>query len=51
MDQSAAHAGYVYASYGLTALVMAGLLAWTLIRSRRLVRELASRNLPDPGQR
>jgi heme exporter protein CcmD len=50
MDQTSAHAGYVYVSYGLSALVLIGLLVWVLLRSKRLTQQLAARNLSDPGR-
>jgi heme exporter protein CcmD len=50
MDYSAPHLGFVYASYGLSAIVLAGLLIWVITRSRKLVAELAAKNLSDPGR-
>jgi heme exporter protein CcmD len=50
MDYSAPHLGFVYASYALTAVVLAGLLIWVISRSRKLAAELAAKNLADPGR-
>lgn len=50
MDYSAPHLGFVYVSYALTAVVLVGLLLWTVARSRRLAAELAAKNLNDPGR-
>ena len=35
------YAGYVWPAYGLTLLVLAGLLVWSLAAYRRRQRELA----------
>ena len=51
MDFTAPHLGFVYASYGLTALAMAGLLIWVLMRSKRLATELRAKGLSDPGSK
>ncbi len=50
MDFSAPHLGFVYASYGLSAIVLVGLLLWVLARSKKLAGELAAKNLTDPGR-
>jgi heme exporter protein CcmD len=50
MDFSAPHLGFVYASYVITAIVLAGLLFWVFSRSRKLAAELAAKNLSDPGR-
>jgi heme exporter protein CcmD len=50
MDFSAPHLGFVYASYALSAVVLACLLIWVLTRSKRLTAELAAKNLTDPGR-
>lgn len=39
MDVSAAHMGFVFASYGLTVLCLAALITATLTRDRRLRAE------------
>lgn len=51
MDYSAAHLGYIYASYILSAVVMVGLLVWVMARSRKLTAELAAKGLADPGSK
>jgi heme exporter protein CcmD len=43
MDFSAAHAGYVYASYGISAICILGLLVFVLLRDRSLQRKIKSR--------
>lgn len=50
MDYSAPHLGFVYASYALSAIVLLGLLAWILTRSKKLAAELAAKDLTDPGR-
>ena len=35
------HAGYIFASYGFTALVVLALVGWTLMRYRAQARMLA----------
>lgn len=35
------HAGFIIASYAVTALVLAGLIAWAYFRERNLQRLLA----------
>jgi len=44
-----AHALYVTAAYGISALAIAGLIAWVLVDSRARRRELAE--LEASGQR
>jgi heme exporter protein CcmD len=51
MDTTAAHLGYIYASYILSAGVMIGLLVWVMVRSKRLKAELGARGLADPGSK
>ena len=41
MIASAAQWSYVWAAYGMTALVVAGLVAWVLIDAKRHERALA----------
>lgn len=41
MNWDANHAGFVLAAYALTALALAGLIAWVLLRDRALRRRLA----------
>jgi heme exporter protein CcmD len=52
MDLAAKHIGFVIASYGLSVLVLGGIIASTLIRDRRLRAEAerldARRRTPRP---
>jgi heme exporter protein D len=41
MIPQGAHWGYVLAAYGLTAVVMAGLIAWVIVDGRRHAKMLA----------
>jgi heme exporter protein CcmD len=41
MNWDANHAGFVLAAYALTALALAGLIAWVLARDRALRQRLA----------
>jgi heme exporter protein D len=40
MDLAAPHLGYVFAAYGLTLVVLAGLILWLRHKSRALSRQL-----------
>jgi heme exporter protein CcmD len=40
IDMAAEHIGFVVASYGLSAAVVAGLCIWIIGRDRRLSRKL-----------
>jgi heme exporter protein CcmD len=40
MDLAAPHLGFVFAAYGLSVLVLAGLVLWLRHRSRALARAL-----------
>ena len=42
IDFSADHISFVAASYGLTFIVLGGLLAWTVVRSRAVSQRLES---------
>ena len=49
MDFSAAHTGFVIASYGLSALLLAGMTVYVIARDRHLrraVEELKQREKP-----
>ncbi len=40
MSQAATHALYIWASYGVVALVVGALIAWVVADGRRVKREL-----------
>jgi heme exporter protein CcmD len=40
MDLSAPHLGYVFSAYAVTAVVLFGLIAYILMRDRRLARDV-----------
>ena len=40
MDLAATHLGYVFAAYGLSALVLVGITLWVLLRDRALQAKL-----------
>lgn len=50
IDLAADHLGYVAASYGIVAAVMFALVLRSVLKARRLKRELTARGLSDPGQ-
>ncbi len=41
MSELGAYAGTVLAAYGATAVLLGGLIAWAVIRARRVARALA----------
>jgi heme exporter protein CcmD len=41
MDLAAPHLGFVFAAYGLSLIVLAGLILWLRHRNRTLARSLA----------
>jgi len=41
MDLAAPHLGFVFAAYGLSLIVLAGLILWLRYRSRLLAERLA----------
>jgi heme exporter protein D len=47
MDLAAPHLGFVFAAYGLTLIVLAGLILWLRHKSRALSRQL--RHLETAG--
>ena len=53
MNLAAAHDGYVFAAYGITAVVTVGAILWTLWRHRSTRRALArlEARLGPPGGR
>lgn len=51
MDWNADHVGFVAAAYGISAVVLLGVLVWTLQRARTLRAKLAALKLSDPGQK
>lgn len=48
MNWAANHAGFVAAAYVLTALALACLIAWVLLRDRRLRKRLAEHEKRKP---
>ena len=44
MDFSAVHAGFVFASYSLVAVVLAGLIAFIFWQDRKLAKQLQRLN-------
>ena len=51
MDWSADHVGFVAAAYGISSVVLIGVLFWTLQRAKTLKAQLAALKLSDPGQK
>jgi heme exporter protein CcmD len=51
IDLSADHLGFVAMSYGIAAIIFAGLVGKAVLSARRLKRELDARGLSDPGER
>lgn len=47
MDWSANYAGFVMASYGLSVLVLGGLIWWIMAHDRKLRAKLAQSNPPE----
>ncbi len=41
MSQQATHALYIWLSYGVVAFVVAALITWVMLDSRRLTRQLS----------
>jgi heme exporter protein D len=41
MSQQAVHALYIWLSYGVVGVVVAALIAWVMLDSRRLTRQLS----------
>jgi heme exporter protein D len=45
------YARFVWPAYGVAALVLAGLLAWSLCQYRRVKRDLAARERSNPARK
>jgi heme exporter protein CcmD len=51
MDWSADYIGFVAAAYGISGIVLLGVLVWTLRRAKVLKAQLTALKLSDPGQK